>query len=122
MAMIAGIRKVRSKMLASVNEPLPLRTDKDGVIRVGNTRVTMDTIVSVFRAGATPEEIILQFPTLNLADVYSVISYYLRNQKEVDLYLIQRQHISDQAKKQNRMKFASENIRERLSARQKKDA
>lgn len=109
-------------MLASVNEPLPLRTDKDGVIRVGNTRVTMDTIVSVFRAGATPEEIILQFPTLNLADVYSVISYYLRNQKEVDLYLIQRQHISDQAKKQNRMKFASENIRERLSARQKKDA
>jgi len=109
-------------MLALVNEPLPLTTDSDGVIRVGNTRVTIDAIISVFRAGVTPEEIISQFPTLNLADVYSVISYYLRNQKEVDLYLIGRQNISEQVKKQNRMKFASENIRERLLARQKKDA
>ncbi len=48
-----------------VNDPLPLKVDSDEVIRVGNTRVTLDTIVAVFNNGATPEEIIFQFPSLN---------------------------------------------------------
>ncbi len=70
-----------------VNDPLPLKVDSDEVIRVGNTRVTLDTIVAVFNNGATPEEIIFQFPSLNLTDIYSVISYYLRNIEKVNSYL-----------------------------------
>ena len=35
--------------------PVPLRTDADGVVRVGRTRVTLDTVVAAFEEGATAE-------------------------------------------------------------------
>jgi hypothetical protein len=35
--------------------PVPLEVDADGVVRVGGTRVTLDTIVDAFREGATAE-------------------------------------------------------------------
>jgi len=38
-------------------ERMPLRLDKDGVARVGATRVTLDTVVAAFHNDATPEEI-----------------------------------------------------------------
>lgn len=57
-------------------ETLPLEMDAHGVIRVGKTRVTLDTVVAAFDEGATAEEIVQQYPTLLLADVYSVIGYY----------------------------------------------
>ncbi len=60
---------------ATFNEVLPLKTDKDGVIRVSKTRVTLDTIVTAFLEGLTAEEIAAQYPVVPLADVYSVIGY-----------------------------------------------
>ncbi|WP_248277558.1 hypothetical protein [Brasilonema sp. UFV-L1] len=39
-------------------EPAPLKTNVDGVVRVGKTRVTLDTVVAVFKQGATAEEIV----------------------------------------------------------------
>jgi uncharacterized protein (DUF433 family) len=47
--------------------------------------VTLDTIVAAFDAGATAEEIAQQYSSISLADVYSVITYYLRHQTEVSL-------------------------------------
>ena len=41
--------------LAAVTEKIPIETDKDGVIRVGNTRVTLETLVSAFNSGLTAE-------------------------------------------------------------------
>ncbi len=58
-------------------EPAPLRADSDGVVRVGDTRVTLATIVCAFDQGATAETIVQQYPTVALADVYAVIGYYL---------------------------------------------
>lgn len=57
-------------------ETLPLKMDDFGVIRVGKTRVTLDTIVAAFQEGAPAEEIGQQYPML-LAAVYSVIGSYL---------------------------------------------
>lgn len=51
--------------------------------RVGGTRVTLDTLVAAFEQGATTEEIAQQYPSPGLADVYSVIGYYLRRRDEV---------------------------------------
>jgi len=65
-------------------EMLPFETDAHGVVRVGHTRVTLDTIVMAFTEGATAEEIAQQYPSLQLADIYSVIGYYLRHRSEVD--------------------------------------
>ena len=64
---------------AETIERVPIHTDADGVVRVAGTRVTLDTIVAAFDAGATAEEIAQQYPSVGLADVYSVITYYLRH-------------------------------------------
>ena len=43
--------------LAIAPESLPLIEHTDGVIRVGGTRVTLETVVEAFNEGATAEEI-----------------------------------------------------------------
>ena len=73
--------------LAAVTEKIPIETDGNGVIRVSNTRITLETLISAFKDGSTAEEIAYQLPALNLADVYAVITYYLRNRDSVDKYL-----------------------------------
>ena len=65
-------------MLAIQTEPTPLANDPDGVVRVGGTRVTLDTLVAAFADGLTPEEIVYEYPSLLLAEVYVVLGYYLR--------------------------------------------
>jgi uncharacterized protein (DUF433 family) len=104
--------------LAMVTEKIPIETDIDGVIRVGNTRVTLDTIVAAFNGGSTAEEIVYQFPVLNLADVYAVITYYLRNIKTVETYLKNRKRLSEQVKRRNKDFKNMNDIRKRLLSRQ----
>ncbi|MDX1522349.1 MAG: DUF433 domain-containing protein [Anaerolineae bacterium] len=77
-------------------QTIPLKADKDGVMRVGQTRVTLDTVVHAFEQGHTAEEIISHYPALRLADVYAVIAYYLNNQAEVQAYL---HHQQEEARK-----------------------
>jgi uncharacterized protein (DUF433 family) len=98
-------------------EPLPLATDPDGVVRVGGTRVTLDTLVAAFREGMTPEGIVEQYPTLGLADVYSVIGYYLSHSDEVDGYLRSRQQLAADVRHENEARFDPKGIRDRLLAR-----
>ena len=104
---------------ATFTETLPLKLDKDGVIRVSKTRVTLDTIVGAFLEGLTAEEIAVQYPVVPLADVYSVIGYYLHQKKKVEIYLKRREKIAEQIRSQNEARFAQSNIRERLLARKK---
>lgn len=98
-------------------EQIPLATDADGVIRIGGTRVTLDTIVSAFEEGATAEEIVQQYSSLNLGDVYAVIGYYLRRQSEVEEYLRNRQQRANEIRQQNESHFEPRGVRERLLAR-----
>ena len=98
-------------------ETIPLQIDDDGVVRVGNTRLTLDTIVMAFTEGATAEEIAQQYPSVSLADVYYTIGYYLRRQSEVESYLNQRRGQAKRVRQQNESRFDSAGIRERLLAR-----
>ncbi|RMD93462.1 MAG: DUF433 domain-containing protein [Calditrichaeota bacterium] len=107
--------------LTITTEPVPLLTDRDGVVRVGGTRVTLDTVVAAFNEGATAEEIVQQYPSLQLADVYAVISYYLRNHSEVEAYLQKRREQAEEIRKQNETRFDPHGIRERLLARRAKN-
>jgi uncharacterized protein (DUF433 family) len=102
---------------AEMTEIIPLSTDNDGVIRVGNTRVTLDTIVAAFKEGATAEEIAYQYPAVSLADIYSVISYYLHQKGNVEAYLKRREKFAEEIRKQNEARFDATGIRERLLAR-----
>ena len=66
-------------------------TEMGGVLRVGQTRVRLATVIHAFNEGATAEEIVNYYPSLSLADVYAVISYYLNHRQEIDHYLAKSQ-------------------------------
>lgn len=71
-------------------DPLPLRLDAGGVIRVGKSRISLDLIVEQYESGMTPEEMVSAYETLDLADVHSVIAFYLNHHHEVMEYLKHR--------------------------------
>jgi len=100
-----------------VAEPLPLARDKNGVIRVGGTRVTLDSVVYAFQDGASAEEIAYRYPSLSLAEVYAVIAYYLAQQDSVDQYLAQQEALSAQMRKVVEARYDTAGLRERLLAR-----
>jgi len=103
--------------LAIVAEPAPLQANEDGVILIGKTRVTLDTVVAVFKQGATAEEIVYRYPSLNLADVYATIAFYLNHQPEVETYLQRRQRQSQEIRAMNQARFDPQGLRDRLLAR-----
>ena len=98
-------------------DPIPLRTDRDGVVRVAGTRVTLDTIVTAFRQGATAEEIAQQFPTVPLPDVYAVIGFYLRHRAEVEAYLEEGRQEAEAIRRKYESRLDRQGIRDRLLAR-----
>jgi uncharacterized protein (DUF433 family) len=101
-------------------EPPPLQLDAEGVVRVGGTRVTLDTVIGAFEDGASAEEIVLQYSSLSLADVYTVIGYYLRHRGEVEEYLREQRRQAEEVRRQNEARFPQAGIRERLLARRNK--
>jgi len=103
-------------------KPIPLAPDSDGVIRVSQTRVSLDSVAYAFNDGATAEEIVQQYPSLPLADVYAVIGYYLQNRDAVEAYLHERQQQRQQIRQQNEARFDPQGVRDRLLRRQKKKA
>jgi uncharacterized protein (DUF433 family) len=98
-------------------EPPPLKVDAEGTVRVQGTRVTLDTVVGAFDEGCTAEEILLDYPSLKLADIYAVIAYYLRHREEVGAYLEQRQRKAEEVRRKIERVCPPDNFRERLLAR-----
>ena len=101
---------------------LPLRTAEDGVMRIGNTRVRLDTVIVAWKQGDSPEQIVENFDVLNLADVYAVISYYLNHRAEVDRYLEQNRVQADRVQQEMDTRFPQAGIRDRLLARRSAQA
>ena len=77
----------------------PLREDETGGIRVGNSRVLLETVIRAFQDGASPESIITRYSTLSLSDVYNTIGYYLQHQDAVETYLNQREQLAELVQK-----------------------
>jgi uncharacterized protein (DUF433 family) len=71
-------------------DPPPLRADEGGAVRVGGSRVRLDLVVEQYENGMTPEDMVRAYDSLDLADVYGVIAYYLRHRDEVRAYLTRR--------------------------------
>jgi uncharacterized protein (DUF433 family) len=97
-------------------ETIPLEKDADGVYRVGGTRVTLDLVARTFNRGATPEEIVQRFPSLELADVYQVIGYYLKYRAELAPYLERRER-EEKELLAGHPEWSPVGLRERLMAR-----
>jgi uncharacterized protein (DUF433 family) len=108
--------------LAIEARPIPLSVNEFGILMVNGTRIPLDTIVYAFRQGATAEDIVQSYDTLKLSDVYAIIAYYLDNQHEVDNYLEHREVKSKEVHQFIDTHFDQSGFRERLLARQKRNA
>ncbi len=106
-------------MLTFEKEQVPLHFDKYGAVRVVGSRVTLDAIVSFFEQGESPEDIVDGFPTLHLADVYAIVSYYLRNKNAVRSYLREREKNAKTLRKKTEARSNQRDLKKRLSARRK---
>jgi uncharacterized protein (DUF433 family) len=99
-------------------DPIPLRVDEHGVIRVGDSQVLLDIVIQEFSNGAELEAIAHGYPTLNLADVYGVIAYYLRHRQAIDDYIHSRRHEAEKLRQEIEAKQPSRvQLRAKLLAR-----
>jgi uncharacterized protein (DUF433 family) len=97
---------------------VPLRTDHDGVIRVGGTRVPLETIIDAYRDGMTAERIHQSFPVLTLAAVYAVIAFYLAQPETVDEYMRASEEEENQVRKMIEEQFPIDpNLKSKLASR-----
>jgi uncharacterized protein (DUF433 family) len=104
-------------MQAFQANPPPLESGPDGVVRVTGTRVSLETIVTAFEAGATTEEIAQQYASVDLASVYAVISYVLDHRVEVDEYVMRRHDAAAEVRAEVEARFPPAGLRARLLAR-----
>ncbi len=98
-------------------KPVPLIADAKGVLRVGSTRVPLDRVIYAFNEGASAEEIVMRYSTLDLADVYAVVAHYLNHKAEVDRYLDERREQAARVRAEVERRFPPDGIRARLLAR-----
>jgi uncharacterized protein (DUF433 family) len=73
--------------------------DKQGALRVGQSDVSLDSVVIAYQEGLTAEAIQEQYPTLTLEEVYGAIAFYLANREEVHRYLEKQDRRWEQLRK-----------------------
>ena len=106
-------------------DTLPLRMDEGGAVRVGKSRISLDLVVQQYENGITPEDMVRAYDTLVLADVYSVIAYYLWHRDEVRAYLKRRAEEAEALRAKIEAecpRVAREDLLARRSAREKDHA
>jgi uncharacterized protein (DUF433 family) len=54
---------------------------------VGDTRVSLDSVVYAFLRGESPEGIAESFPSLGLEQIFGALAFYIANREAVDQYL-----------------------------------
>lgn len=99
------------------SDPAPLAADENGVVRIRGSRVRLDSVVYAFNQGATAEEILQQYPSLALSEIYATIGYYLQHRDSVEAYLRERGSEQDQVRRLNESRTDPAGLRERLLQR-----
>lgn len=108
-------------MTLETTQAVPLTLTETGTIRVTGSRVSLDSIIWQYLQGNSAEQIHESFPSLNLADIHAVISYYLNHSAAVEEYL--RQQTAKAAAVRQRIESDPEHqiriadLRERIQAR-----
>jgi uncharacterized protein (DUF433 family) len=102
----------------------PLRVEEGGVVRVGNSRISLDLVVEQYESGMTPQDMVRAYDTLQLADVYASIAYYLQHREEVQRYLKRRQEQAEALRAKieaDRPRASREELLARRNAKEKAD-
>ena len=98
-------------------ERVPLTRDAAGRLMVAGTRVPLDTLVSAFERGDSPEAIHESYPTVSLGYMYAIFSYCLGHRDEVNLYLAERAERRTMTRGEVETRFPPEGLRAKLLAR-----
>jgi uncharacterized protein (DUF433 family) len=62
--------------------------ERNGGLYVGDTRVSLASVVHAYREGSSPEGILTRFPALrSLENVHGAIAFILENEASVERYL-----------------------------------
>lgn len=114
--------KIKFIMSVVSTSEIKLTETKAGVLRIGDTRVSLDSVIVAFNQGSAPEQIVYDYDTLTLSDVYATISYYLQHREVVDSYLAKRAKENEKLRESNDARFGHQGIREKLLARRRDTA
>jgi uncharacterized protein (DUF433 family) len=77
-------------------------TLSEGAYRIADTRVSLDSLVYLFREGMSAESMVESYPALTLEQVHGALAFYLANQKEIDAYLVEGQRAAEVQRRQSR--------------------
>jgi len=99
---------------------VPLREEPEGVLRVGKSRVLLELVIHAHRQGASPQDIVRMYDTLDIGDVYAVIAYCLAHPGEIDEYLRKCDERAEAIRRQiESSQPARPNLKQELLARAK---
>jgi len=104
-------------MLATTAVKVPLRIDESGVARLGKSRIPLENLVHSFDGGASAEEIVASYPTLELADVYATIAFILEHREEVDEYMAQSAAESERLHREREKRYPTAELRRLIRRR-----
>jgi uncharacterized protein (DUF433 family) len=99
---------------------LPLRRDSHGVIRVGGTRVTLESVLAAYREGESAEGILERFPSLDLAGIHATLAWYLGHLDEAESYLERSRVEGDANRARAERRAPASRLLARLRARRRR--
>lgn len=74
-----------------INSKTYIREAEQGAWRVGQSDVSLDSVVIAFQQGHSAETIQQLYPALSLEEVYGAVAFYLANRDEVHQYLAKQE-------------------------------
>jgi uncharacterized protein (DUF433 family) len=77
-------------------------TLSEGAYRIADTRVSLDSLVYLFREGMSAESMVESYPALTLEQVHGALAFYLANQEDIDTYLVKGQRAAELQHKKSR--------------------
>lgn len=70
---------------------------RDGGYYLAGSRIGLDSVVHLFKRGASPESILQSFPMAgSLEAIYGAITFYLAHKNEVEAYLADQERLMDE--------------------------
>lgn len=104
--------------LTTTTVATPFRADENGVVRIGGSRVMLERIVDAFDAGASAEEIVESYPSLELADVYATIAFILQHRPEIDAYMADSRSEANRVHETWETRAPTSDLRQRIRQRE----
>src|SRR5947207_7210430 len=88
-------------ILLETTQNVPLTLTESGTICVTGSQVALESVVYQYQQGDTAEAILESFPSVKLADIHAVISYYLNHRDQVDEYVHDQQKRASTVREDN---------------------